>query len=354
MASSSSSSSSSFHEWKYHVFISFRGADTRLGFAGYLNDALCNSGMETFFDDEKLQKGAEITTTLDEAIRRSRIGLVIFSKDYASSTWCLEELVKIMEYSKDKAKPMSFVPIFYRINPSDLRYHKGSYAYALAKHESRIKEKWKIEKWRSALNKAAGISGFHLEPDDKMYEHKFTKEIVQYISEIITSLVENDPKIVKHDNPVNQSQPPELVPMASNQFPYEDVSNLQSKKCQNSQPMQQLTKRQIQPHYPAPGSIDLSNHMSNLAVSRATRPSSSIEKRTKGQKDKNKEKYDSGYRHEEEFFSSKEDYGSGYGRKSKLTSHEEGYGSGYPKLKKNGSASSEKEYGFLPHMISII
>ncbi|KAM7490976.1 hypothetical protein LguiA_033897 [Lonicera macranthoides] len=57
---SSSSSSSPKPRWKYDVFLSFRGQDTRKTFADHLYTALINAGIRTFRDDDELQKGESI------------------------------------------------------------------------------------------------------------------------------------------------------------------------------------------------------------------------------------------------------------------------------------------------------
>ena len=59
-SSFSSSSSSSTGRWKYDVFISFRGEDTRNTFADLLYDAFKREGIIAFKDDEKLEKGKTI------------------------------------------------------------------------------------------------------------------------------------------------------------------------------------------------------------------------------------------------------------------------------------------------------
>jgi hypothetical protein len=90
-------SSSSFNrQCRYDVFLSFRGEDIRNGFTSNLNGILRHNGFNTFMDDE-LPRGEEISTELLEAIESSRISIIVFSQNYASSTWCLDELVKILE-----------------------------------------------------------------------------------------------------------------------------------------------------------------------------------------------------------------------------------------------------------------
>ncbi|KAL1193273.1 Disease resistance protein Roq1 [Cardamine amara subsp. amara] len=92
------SSSSSTPEWKYDVFLSFRGLDTRKNFVSHLYSALCSKGIFTFKDDPGIKKGDSITDELIKAIHTSRFAIVVISENYASSPWCLEELQKIMEF----------------------------------------------------------------------------------------------------------------------------------------------------------------------------------------------------------------------------------------------------------------
>ncbi|MED6120241.1 hypothetical protein PIB30_019030 [Stylosanthes scabra] len=185
MSTSSLTDSSSFcYVFTYDVFISFRGTDTRYGFTNNLYQALHRKGIHTFFDDEELRNGEEITPTLLKAIEGSRIAIVVFSKNYASSSFCLDELAKIMECVKGNGRWV--FPVFYDVDPSDVRHQKGSYREALTKHEERFKDdKDKVHKWRSALRQAANLSGsdFKLERE---YEHAFIEKIVKEISNRIS------------------------------------------------------------------------------------------------------------------------------------------------------------------------
>ena len=92
--------SSSTRRWRHDVFLSFRGEDTRFGFTSHLHQALDDKGFNTFID-YNLQKGEEISRQLLETIESSMISIVVLSKNYASSTWCLDELVKIVECKKN-------------------------------------------------------------------------------------------------------------------------------------------------------------------------------------------------------------------------------------------------------------
>ncbi|GKB38049.1 NB-ARC domains-containing protein, partial [Tanacetum coccineum] len=85
------------HRWKYDVFVSFRGEDIRKKFMDHLFNDFKRKGIHAFRDDNELPKGEEISPHLYKAIEESRFLIVVFSKDYASSSWCLRELVKILE-----------------------------------------------------------------------------------------------------------------------------------------------------------------------------------------------------------------------------------------------------------------
>ncbi|KAJ9128650.1 hypothetical protein P3X46_034651 [Hevea brasiliensis] len=87
---------STAHKWKYDVFLSFRGQDTRDNFTRHLHEALCHKKIKTFTDNN-LERGEEITPALLRTIEESMISIIIFSKNHASSPWCLDEMVKILE-----------------------------------------------------------------------------------------------------------------------------------------------------------------------------------------------------------------------------------------------------------------
>ncbi|CAJ2638950.1 unnamed protein product [Trifolium pratense] len=168
-------------DWTYDVFLSFRGIDTRNNFTGNLYNYLQHQrGIQTFIDDEQIQKGEQITPTLLQAIKESRIFIAIFSPNYASSTFCLTELVTILECSKSQGR--LFLPVFYDVDPSHIRNITGTYGEAFAKHEVMFRgEKKKVQKWRDALHQAANMSGWHFKPGFES-EYKLIGKIVEEVS----------------------------------------------------------------------------------------------------------------------------------------------------------------------------
>ena len=152
--------SSSTCQWDYDVFLSFRGEDTRNGFTGHLYRALCDQGINTFIDND-LRRGEEISLELLKAIKLSRISIIIFSQNYAFSAWCLDELVEILNC---KQNGQLVLPVFYKVDPSKIRKQKGNFKVALTEHENKFKNDMeKVQRWRTALNGAASLSGWHYE-----------------------------------------------------------------------------------------------------------------------------------------------------------------------------------------------
>ncbi|KAJ6947414.1 disease resistance protein RUN1-like [Populus alba x Populus x berolinensis] len=170
-------SSHSRPEGAYDVFLSFRGEDTRKTFVDHLYTALVQAGIHTFRDDDELPRGEEISEHLLEAIRESKISIVVFSKGYASSRWCLNELVEILKCKRKKTGQI-VLPIFYDIDPSDVRKQTGSFAEAFDKHEERFEEKL-VKEWRKALEDAGNLSGWSLNDMAYGHEAKFIKGIIK-------------------------------------------------------------------------------------------------------------------------------------------------------------------------------
>lgn len=148
------------YSFTYDAFLSFRGEDTRFNFIGHLLKELEREGINAFFDDQNLRAGDDISPALSKGIEESKMSIIVFSEKYATSTWCLNELVKIIESTKRSSNKQLAFPIFYHVDPSDVRYQKNSYEKAMNSHENRPgKDPEKIKAWRSALFQAASKSG---------------------------------------------------------------------------------------------------------------------------------------------------------------------------------------------------
>ncbi|KAI5356078.1 hypothetical protein L3X38_008973 [Prunus dulcis] len=151
--------------WKYQVFLSVRGEDTRKGFTGHLHAALSDAGIRAFLDDNELERTEFIKKQLEQAIDGSMISIIVFSKRYADSSWCLDELT-------------------------------GSFAQAFEKHEAGIcegkHEKEKVQRWRNALTQAADLCGEDLKNADNGHEAKFVKKIIGEVNKQLYSKYQLD------------------------------------------------------------------------------------------------------------------------------------------------------------------
>jgi hypothetical protein len=140
---------------KHDVFLSFRGEDTRDNFTSHLHAELCRKKIETFIDN-RLGRGEEISPALYRAIEESKIYVIILSEHYASSSWCLDELTEILKCKERYGREV--IPVFYKVDPSNVRHQRQSYAEDFVKHQQRSKDK--VDAWKAALFQVAGLSGW--------------------------------------------------------------------------------------------------------------------------------------------------------------------------------------------------
>ncbi|KAJ0886202.1 putative TIR domain, P-loop containing nucleoside triphosphate hydrolase [Helianthus annuus] len=201
----STSASSVQKRFKYDVFLSFRGKDVRKNFVDHLYHALRQKGVITYKDDERIEKGKRISDQLITSIEESRFHIIVFSKNYASSSWCLDELVNIMKCQK--MMEQTAYPVFYDVEPTEVRNQSGAVGKAFAKHVrgscssvlpldclcpivpssfngftvNREKED-DVGRWRNALKEAAGLAGMELKNTFNGHEARIVQQIVQDIS----------------------------------------------------------------------------------------------------------------------------------------------------------------------------
>ncbi|CAN1812229.1 Disease resistance protein L6 [Linum perenne] len=160
-----SSLSLSLPSVEYEVFLSFRGPDTRSQITDILYRFLVHSKIHTFKDDDELRKGEGIWSTLVKVINQSKIYVPIISKNYAYSKWCLKELVEIVKQQRKDNRHI-ILPIFYMVNPRDVRHQTGPYQNAFLEHANTFDE-LTIQNWRDALNEVGALKGWHVKTIDE-------------------------------------------------------------------------------------------------------------------------------------------------------------------------------------------
>ncbi|XP_043691780.1 disease resistance protein RPV1-like [Telopea speciosissima] len=175
-----SSSEFLLRAWTHDVFVNFSGEDSPKGFTDRLYAALIRAGIHTFRDETELRRGEDISLEMLKAIEESRIAVIVFSSNYASSRCSLDELVKILECKRTIGQTV--LPIFYDVSPLEVRKQSGTFAQAFAKHENGFKlEMGKVQRWRKVLTEAANLSGWELQNIANGHELKFIQKIVEEI-----------------------------------------------------------------------------------------------------------------------------------------------------------------------------
>ncbi|KAI3745993.1 hypothetical protein L6452_08408 [Arctium lappa] len=90
------------------------------------------------------------------------------------------ELAKIMECHNRLGQMV--LPVFYHVDPSDVRAQKNDFGTAFRQHEEKFREEMdEVKEWRKALTAAANLSGHHISETVKEGESAFTNKIVEAI-----------------------------------------------------------------------------------------------------------------------------------------------------------------------------
>ena len=138
------------------VFINFRGSELRRSFIAFLEPAMREANINVFIDELELM-GTDLENLLVR-IEESKVALAIFSKDYTSSVWCLDELVKIKE-CKDQGG-LKVIPIFYNLDPLVVKELRGDFGDKFRDLQRRhLHQLERTRKWEEALVTIPDIRG---------------------------------------------------------------------------------------------------------------------------------------------------------------------------------------------------
>nr|BBB21220.1 SSB1A [Arabidopsis thaliana] len=114
----------SCRNWEHNVFSSFSSVDVPKSFLIRIRKELRRKGFEPLIDNET-ERCVSIGPELRNAITVSRIVIVVLSRNYALSPWCLDELVEIMKCKEELDQRV--VPIFYNLDPIDVLKQTGDF-----------------------------------------------------------------------------------------------------------------------------------------------------------------------------------------------------------------------------------
>ncbi|KOM46522.1 hypothetical protein LR48_Vigan07g022600 [Vigna angularis] len=162
----------------FDVFLSLGGKDVRYTFTGNLFNALRSKRIKTLFREHEYEPDDDtnISPSALKAIQTSKISIVVFSPEYASSSKRLDELVAILE-CRMRTNQLVW-PIFYGVEPTDVRFQRGRYEQAINRFEERYYSPERMNKWRAALAEVSNLSGWFYQKGHK-YEYKFIRKIVE-------------------------------------------------------------------------------------------------------------------------------------------------------------------------------
>lgn len=145
--------------WKHHVYSSYCAKDVSKTFLLHLQREFISMGIAHNGAEMMMNKSVVGSSDLTEAIRGSRIAIVIFSRNYASSSSCLSELAEIVLKCRDEFGQVVVVPVFYGVFPTDVRNLTGDFGRCF-EETCAGKTKEVIGRWIQALAKVTVIDGF--------------------------------------------------------------------------------------------------------------------------------------------------------------------------------------------------
>ncbi|XP_023633293.1 protein PHLOEM PROTEIN 2-LIKE A5 isoform X2 [Capsella rubella] len=160
------------------IFINFRGIKLRKNFISFLAAALRDARFNVFMDEDE-PLGSDLDN-LFTRINESNIALVIFSKDYTTSKWCLDELAEIKK-CKDQGH-LRVIPIFYKIEPLVVKQLRGKFGDGFRDMKRNHQhEPERTQEWKDALVSIPLIKGMSLPEQSNMTDRDFINSMVDDI-----------------------------------------------------------------------------------------------------------------------------------------------------------------------------
>ncbi|XP_068478251.1 disease resistance protein RUN1-like isoform X2 [Phaseolus vulgaris] len=165
----------------YDVLINFNGEDIQRRFVSHLDSALSAVGFTTFLHHPNALNPIHIQQPI---LNLSHVAIVVFTKSYSQSSWCLHQLQQIIKWHQTYCRHV--LPVYYEIEPSDVRLQKGDFGKAFKATAEQTFSGQQLEhgmsRWSHALTKAANFFGW----DER--NHRNDAELVEKIVKSVLSL----------------------------------------------------------------------------------------------------------------------------------------------------------------------
>ncbi|KAL4582594.1 hypothetical protein LXL04_007148 [Taraxacum kok-saghyz] len=192
------STTSLYNSFKYDVFLSFRGEDTRTNFIdNFIMLFIRKAFIPTRMTRESEKAKVSVMSSSDPLKTQSFTSL--FSPKIMPlrhGAWM--SFVKIIECQRTNGH--TAYPVFYDVEPSEIRKQSGVVGKAFCKHENEEA----VGKWREALKVAADLAGWELKNVADSCRSKFIQNIVEERSlELHSISFNNDEKLVGMESRIN-------------------------------------------------------------------------------------------------------------------------------------------------------
>uniref|UniRef100_A0A7N0RG82 ADP-ribosyl cyclase/cyclic ADP-ribose hydrolase n=1 Tax=Kalanchoe fedtschenkoi TaxID=63787 RepID=A0A7N0RG82_KALFE len=150
--------SDSTSKFRYEVFLSFNAKNIGNSFADFMYIALNKKGFKVYNENDGNEHDEDTRTKRYQAIEQSQLSVVIVTKRFVRSPWCLDQLVKILECKNSVGHVV--LPVFYNhLEPIEVGKQLGPCEQAFADHEAVFAgEPGKVQQWRSALTQVAKLA----------------------------------------------------------------------------------------------------------------------------------------------------------------------------------------------------
>ncbi|GLJ18887.1 hypothetical protein SUGI_0337500 [Cryptomeria japonica] len=153
----------------YHVLLSFRGEEVKKTLVDHMLESLNAIGIRVH--NNKLKRD-DIDDALKEAIENSDINIPIFSRSYARSSWCLQEVTRMW-----KSKVL-IIPLFYDVQPFQVRVAESE--SQASRHGETLREHYPpeaMEEWKQVLHQVSNLPGWAFD-SRSCFEGDLVKRIV--------------------------------------------------------------------------------------------------------------------------------------------------------------------------------
>ncbi|KAH7428288.1 hypothetical protein KP509_10G085000 [Ceratopteris richardii] len=170
----------------YNVFICYVGQDTKRNMVSVLRGRLHFMGI-TCFDNYEMNHEPEINPHIEEAITKSKVYVISFTKNFASSKRCLEEARLIMNMqrsSSTSSTTRTVIPIFYDVQPCEVRHQPENSEYHKCRETGSTVQEG--ESWSESLCELSKIKGCEFRSEN-MFQWE---ELEKILKEVKLSLKE--------------------------------------------------------------------------------------------------------------------------------------------------------------------